>query len=400
MLTVRRRRHRASRRWAALVAIGALAAVANAGTAPSGAQEAEQEQLRQRQVEVASQVDILRADASEVEAALTTLSENVAVQSARLDDAKRTVHVTQQQIAETTKRQQEEEAKIAELQGQLREIALAAYVRPPADELALAMSDDSPTLAAKRKVLANARALRAEDVLDQLRSTKQDLANARAASERALADAEAAQQAEESRLQDAQNALDSQSRAADDVQVRLDSALSEAAAISARSQQLADEITAREQALARKAASRSSSGSGGRPAWVSSGVSVTTVRGIEVATSIADQLDRMLEAAEADGVYLSGSGFRDIQTQIALREEHCGTSEYAIWQMDSGSCSPPVARPGYSMHEQGLAIDFVLDGDLIRSRYSSAFEWLSDNAADYGFYNLPSEPWHWSVNGR
>ena len=89
----------------------------------------------------------------------------------------------------------------------------------------------------------------------------------------------------------------------------------------------------------------------------------------------------MMAAAEADGVYLSGSGYRDISTQIYLREQHCGSSEYAIWEMPSGDCSPPVARPGYSMHEQGLAIDFVVGDDLIRSRGTTAFDWLSRNAA-------------------
>ena len=29
-----------------------------------------------------------------------------------------------------------------------------------------------------------------------------------------------------------------------------------------------------------------------------------------------------------------------------------------------------------------------------------AFVWLTANAARFGFFNLPSEPWHWSVNGR
>ncbi len=132
---------------------------------------------------------------------------------------------------------------------------------------------------------------------------------------------------------------------------------------------------------------------------MSSGVDVTTVQGIEVSAAIADQLEAMLAAAEADGVYLTGSGYRDIATQIYLREQHCGTSEYAIWEMPSGECSPPVARPGYSMHERGLAIDFVVGDDLIRSRGTTAFGWLSQHAAEYGFYNLPSEPWHWSTTG-
>ena len=44
------------------------------------------------------------------------------------------------------------------------------------------------------------------------------------------------------------------------------------------------------------------------------------------------------------------------------------------------------------MHEQGLAIDFTADGDLIRSRSYPAFTWLANNAERFGFYNLPSEP--------
>jgi LAS superfamily LD-carboxypeptidase LdcB len=50
------------------------------------------------------------------------------------------------------------------------------------------------------------------------------------------------------------------------------------------------------------------------------------------------------------------------------------------------------------MHERGLAIDFTQNGQTI-SRGSSGFAWLSAHAASYGLYNLPSEPWHWSVNG-
>ncbi|MPZ73317.1 MAG: hypothetical protein GEU74_08820 [Nitriliruptorales bacterium] len=28
------------------------------------------------------------------------------------------------------------------------------------------------------------------------------------------------------------------------------------------------------------------------------------------------------------------------------------------------------------------------------------FTWMTRNAKTYGLYNLPSEPWHWSTNGR
>ena len=52
------------------------------------------------------------------------------------------------------------------------------------------------------------------------------------------------------------------------------------------------------------------------------------------------------------------------------------------------------------MHERGLAIDFTYQGSIITSKSNPAFKWLSANAKNYGLYNLPSEPWHWSTNGN
>jgi zinc D-Ala-D-Ala carboxypeptidase len=34
------------------------------------------------------------------------------------------------------------------------------------------------------------------------------------------------------------------------------------------------------------------------------------------------------------------------------------------------------------------------------TRASTGYRWIVVYAASYGFYNLPSEPWHWSINGR
>jgi len=61
---------------------------------------------------------------------------------------------------------------------------------------------------------------------------------------------------------------------------------------------------------------------------------------------------------------------------------------------------PPTARPGRSLHERGLALDLRLADDTRLTRNSPAFQWLSQNAGRFGFYNLPSEPWHWSVSGK
>jgi D-alanyl-D-alanine carboxypeptidase len=59
----------------------------------------------------------------------------------------------------------------------------------------------------------------------------------------------------------------------------------------------------------------------------------------------------------------------------------------------------PTAIPGRSLHELGLAIDLTSGRKSINDRRSAAFKWLVANAGKYGFVNLPSEPWHWSITG-
>ena len=139
--------------------------------------------------------------------------------------------------------------------------------------------------------------------------------------------------------------------------------------------------------------------SGGRSTGTN-GVQLTWVRGIQVNVQIADALGRMLEAAEADGIVFSGGGYRSSNSQVELREAHCGSSEYDIYERPASQCSPPTARPGSSMHERGLAIDFTYNGSVITSQSSPGYQWLRGHASRYGLYNLASEPWHWSTNGN
>ncbi|MFN0026279.1 MAG: D-alanyl-D-alanine carboxypeptidase family protein [Acidimicrobiales bacterium] len=135
-------------------------------------------------------------------------------------------------------------------------------------------------------------------------------------------------------------------------------------------------------------------------------VDTTWIRGIEVASAIAEPFEALMAAAEEDGIHLGGSGYRNVLRQIELRRDHCGPTEYDIWLKPSWECSPPVARPGNSMHEKGLAIDFAVDvgtedEDLIRTRDHPAFAWLSAYNRRTGFLrNLDSEPWHWSPTGQ
>jgi LAS superfamily LD-carboxypeptidase LdcB len=122
---------------------------------------------------------------------------------------------------------------------------------------------------------------------------------------------------------------------------------------------------------------------------------------ITVAGSIADNVQALLNAAAADGVSLcASSGWRSPQKQIDLRRQNCGSSNYAIYYMPASQCSPPTARPGSSMHERGLAIDFSCNGGGAIRYGNECWNWLAAHADEYGLYNLPSEPWHWSTSGR
>lgn len=121
--------------------------------------------------------------------------------------------------------------------------------------------------------------------------------------------------------------------------------------------------------------------------------------GTRLHVCLLSSYEAMVRDAASQGVTLRGSGWRDNQRQIQLRIQNCGgNSYYNVYQKPSSQCSPPTAIPGRSMHERGLAVDFSTGSRSISSG-DPQFSWLKRNAANYGFYNLPSESWHWSTNG-
>ncbi len=126
---------------------------------------------------------------------------------------------------------------------------------------------------------------------------------------------------------------------------------------------------------------------------------LVSVGGFLVHVDLAEPMAALLAAASEDGIEFGGWGHRRVDQQIVLRRSHCGDSGYALFDMPAGQCFPPTARPGYSQHELGLAIDFTEKGSTL-TRSSPGFGWLQMHGAEYGLFNLPSEPWHWSTTGR
>jgi LAS superfamily LD-carboxypeptidase LdcB len=381
---------------AALVLVPAF----GVGAAPSGDTKSERDRVRRERAAVAAEVDALKATDAEVSNALDALNANVRAQQAALEDATRASAAADAELVEATAEVAAKEGEIAMMQQQLRDLAVEAFIHPPTQSGFQALEAEDMSEAEIKGALLDAKQAQDTDILDQMERAREDLQAAKDRATNAAAAAQATKQKQASALSSVTAARNQQEAKAAEVQNRLDARLAEVASLASLDQNLSNKLAAEQAALAaRLPATRPPSGGGSRPPLPSGG-NIVTVRGIQVHESIADNLDRMLGAASADGISLSGGGYRSPQAQIETRRRNCGTSDYAIYEMPPSQCSPPTARPGTSMHERGLAIDFTYGGRVINSRSSPAYQWLAGHAASYGFYNLPSEPWHWSTNGQ
>lgn len=104
--------------------------------------------------------------------------------------------------------------------------------------------------------------------------------------------------------------------------------------------------------------------------------------GKKMRADAAAQFNKMKAAAKRAGVTLTPvSGFRTMAEQQRL---------YALYKAGKGNLA---ARPGYSNHQGGTAVDVATGG----SYSSKAYKWLARNARQYGFVNdVRGEPWHWT----
>lgn len=112
---------------------------------------------------------------------------------------------------------------------------------------------------------------------------------------------------------------------------------------------------------------------------------------------VAADFLRMKEAAKAEaGITLTPtSGFRTMAEQIALYKKNV---------LDAPAANViPTAKPGFSNHQDGTAIDIstgMTIADLKSGSTTATFRWLDANSRRFGLIRLPSEPWHYSRSGR
>jgi len=394
---------------AAVVALLTLVPGA-AGAASNDDPTARRDQVRKDRAAVAAKVDVLRASDAEVQKALTDLDANLGAQQAVVATAQQAAAVADQQLAEALDAERRKAEELAAIKAKMAGIAVESYMSPLKGSLVTMLKSESLNDASMRHEFLDISANHGAEVTRQLKAAKADLEDQRKAAQAAQRAAGARRAEVEQRLAGLSQAAGQQRQVATQVEGRIESGLAESAALSAVDAQLSDQIAARQAALAAQLKAASVAAAQARvvtrapdaplapgPAAVPSGrVGLSTVGGITVASSIAAQLGSLLAAAQADGIILGGSGYRDSSAQVALRQAN-GCPD--VYTAPASSCRVPTARPGSSMHEQGLAIDFSSGGGLL-TRSSPAFAWLSANASRFGFFNLPSEPWHWSTNGN
>jgi len=418
-----------ARSLAALVALAALAMAATLLVpATSGAQEDDgassgnDRSERDEAALVDIDLDVMRSEGGDVSDALGDIAANVDDQVEQLSDARAAVTAAEEQLALADLAVADTESRLQALSLQTDGIVVDAFVNPPAEVALDAFSARSLTDLSVKQSILNTKATTDAETLDMYQEADAQLEVEK--SERAAL----AQTMEDNRdaastaLSDLESALSQQAEFAVRVEERLDQQLSEADSLAAVDPATAAEIQARESQIAttlsgmqeeaRRIAAQENSAALAAQAEEAKQYTIKEPPGgvvnvpcpaggsIDIAGDIASQLTRLLNDAAAAGVTMCGGGYRDPSEQIAVRRANCGSSNYAIYQAPSSYCSPPTARPGTSMHEQGLAIDFQCAGGGSVSYGDSCHDWLRANASTYGLYNLPSEPWHWSVSGE
>src|SRR3954453_10596770 len=360
--------------------------------APAGASDARsrRQQVEAERAKAAAQLNVLKASQAQIQRALDDLDRNVQAQNAAVAHASQAADAAAVSLARAQRDEAATAAKVADLRNSVADVAIEAYMGTSTAAVFDMLRSGNLAEIARRQAYRSVAIGDASDSLDRLRAAREDLLARRRAAQRAKDQTTARRAEVQKRLASLSQSQNQQQKFADDVENKIEVATGQSNQLAQQSSQLANQIAAQQAQGTSSSSVVRSSGT----------ICLSTVRSITVACSIAGQLDKMLGGGAADGFALTGGGYRSPDEQVAVRRKNCGSSQYDVYEMPPNSCHPPTAYPGSSMHEQGLSIDFMWSGSIISSHGSPAWQWLNANAGSYGFYNLPSEAWHWSVNGH
>lgn len=371
--------------------------------------KAQRETVLDESIDSLDEIDAATSSVEEIADAVDRLNAYVLFREGRFEDAKRSLESAEAAVETARQTQRSISVEISTLREHVADLAVSSFTGESAldsgDLTELALSDD-PGEAARIRHLLRVQTGTLSDSVDRLRGLEIEAENLLAAEAAAAADAAAALSLVDERALTLRTAADQQRIFLLAAETRLEARLAEAAVLEERDEELAVEIRRQQQSINIRfaAIAREKGVEIPRPVDLDDILSIVFPEfeidfSIEVNSAIADATEALFLEAFEQGIDLAGWGYRPIQLQIELRATNCGNSDEAIWQTAAFDCAPPTARPGFSKHEQGLAIDFTWGGAMIATVDNPGFVWLRNNAPKYGFVNLEGEPWHWSLGG-
>lgn len=371
--------------------------------------QTKRDKVRRQRAAAAAKLDALKADAADVDRAIADLEANTKSRQSELAAAK----VAEEQAAKNVADAQAEvdaiSARIGTLAQATKRAAILAFTSGGESELFSSMLTGGSNEAPSQDLYYNLAVGDLQGALNELEAAQHQLQRAKAKADRAAQAATKRRQRVEQKIEDLNTAIAQQQQLGASLDNRFEDALAEAEGLAELDSALSKQISAREKAiLARaraagiKGATVDKKGKIKVPIIPTSENGLVRVNGVLMDRSIGNAFARLVAEAAADGINLTGGGYRSAQAQINLRRGNCGPTDYDIWERPPSECSPPAARPGHSLHEKGLAIDVRCNGRLI-SRYSDpCFAWMAEHAPKVGLHNdvTHREAWHWSINGN
>jgi murein DD-endopeptidase MepM/ murein hydrolase activator NlpD len=127
-----------------------------------------------KKAQAASQLDTLKANDAELEAAVKALDAGVAVQAATTDAATQALRAAERNFGSAQIRLAATEARMAELRAKVSEAAVRAYVHPGGDTLLEIVRSKDLGEASRRQALLSHVVNSERDIVDQMRAARQD----------------------------------------------------------------------------------------------------------------------------------------------------------------------------------------------------------------------------------
>jgi hypothetical protein len=248
-----------------------------------------------------SKVEQARANARAVRARLAAVTAQLQTQVVRSAAAAQAAHAARAHLATARAQEASVAHRLDDVRASVKDAALRVYMLGVSNFGLSDIANLDPASAARADFLRNSALGFQSDVADQLSATRQDLEVKRKVAEgaaRVAADRDRAARGAVAALKQSQT---EQLKLVSAAEGRYQASLSEAA-LASRSRRLPG-----------------------------SAISLTTVHGITVATSIANNLGRMLDTADLEGFRFGGTGYRSYEGQVALRRAHCGSSSYDVY---------------------------------------------------------------------